>query len=125
MLLARVLSRVLGEGQLTIIDAAGRSHRIEGAKEGPAVTMRIHTWWTGMRLILHPRLAFGVAYMNGKLTVENGDVYQLLELLGRNMAAIDATPFVRWSYLWQRAVRWIEQLAWLSTRLRKSSEVRK
>jgi len=87
--------------------------------------MRIHTWWTGIRLVLHPRLAFGEAYMDGKLTVENGDVYELLELLGRNMAAIDATPFVRWSYLWQRAVRWIEQLAWLSTRLRKSSEVRK
>ena len=44
-----------------------------------------------------------------KLTVESGDIYQLLDLLGRNMAALDATPFVRWSYLWQRAIRWIEQ----------------
>ncbi len=109
MLLARVLSRVVGEGQLTIIDAAGQTHRIQGAKEGPSVTMRIHTWWTGMRLVLHPRLAFGEAYMDGTLTVENGDIYDLLELLGRNMAAIDATPSVRWSYLCQRAIRWIEQ----------------
>ena len=38
MLLARVLARVVGEGQLTIIDAAGKSHRIEGARPGPAVT---------------------------------------------------------------------------------------
>ena len=38
MLLARVLARVVGEGQLTIIDAAGKSHRIEGARSGPAVT---------------------------------------------------------------------------------------
>ena len=108
-MLAKVLSRVLGEGQLTIIDAADQSHRIQGAKEGPAVTMRIHTWWTGIRLVLQPRLAFGEAYMDGRLTVEDGDIYDLLDLLGRNMAAIDATPFVRWSYLWQRAIRWIEQ----------------
>src|SRR4051794_3050019 len=109
MLLARVLSRVVGEGQLTIIDAGGQVHRIHGAKNGPAVTMRILTWWTGMRLLLHPRLAFGEAYMEGKLIVEDGGVYDLLDLLGRNIAAIDATPFFRWSLLWQRAIRWIEQ----------------
>ena len=95
MLLAKVLSRVLGEGQLTIIDAAGKAHRIQGAKPGPAVTMRVHDRWTGVRLLLRPRLAFGEAYMDGTLTVENGgDIYDLLDLLGRNMAALDATPFV-------------------------------
>jgi len=110
MLLARVLSRVLGEGQLTIIDAAGRSHQVEGARKGPAVTMRIHTWWTGVRLALRPRLAFGEAYMEGLLTVEGGsDVYDLLDLLGRNMTALESTPFVRWSYRWSRLVRAIQQ----------------
>jgi cyclopropane-fatty-acyl-phospholipid synthase len=109
MLLAKVLSRVLGEGQLTIIDAAGRSHCIQGSKEGPSVTMRVHTWRTDVRLVLYPRLAFGEAYMDGTLTVENGSIYDLLDLLGRNIAAIDATPFVRWSYLCQKAIRWIEQ----------------
>jgi cyclopropane-fatty-acyl-phospholipid synthase len=109
MLLAKVLSRVLGEGQLTIVDATGRSHYVKGAKPGPAVTMRVHTWWTGMRLVLRPRLAFGEAYMNGTLTVENGDIYELLDLFGRNIDAVDATPFVRWSYALQRAIRWIEQ----------------
>ncbi|MFI5000197.1 MAG: class I SAM-dependent methyltransferase [Reyranellales bacterium] len=109
MLLAKVLSRVLGEGQLTVIDAAGRSHRLEGARKGPAVTMRVHTWWTGMRLVLRPRLAFGEAYMDGTLTVEQGDLYDLLDLLGRNIARIEATLFVRWSYGLQRAIRWVEQ----------------
>ena len=42
MLLARVLAPVLGEGQLTIIDAAGRLHRIDGPRPGPSVTLRIH-----------------------------------------------------------------------------------
>jgi cyclopropane-fatty-acyl-phospholipid synthase len=110
MLLAKVLSRVLGEGQLTIIDAAGRSHVVKGLREGPAVTMRVHSWWTGLRLALRPRLAFGEAYMEGLLTVEGGsDIYDLLDLLGRNMTALESTPFVRWSYRWQRLVRVVEQ----------------
>ncbi len=109
MLLAKVIARVLGEGQLTIIDAAGRPHRIQGARPGPAVTMRIHDRWTEMRLVLRPRLAFGEAYMDGKLTVEQGHIYDLLDLIGRNMAAIDSTPLLRWSYTWQRLVRAIQQ----------------
>jgi cyclopropane-fatty-acyl-phospholipid synthase len=109
MLLAKALSRVLREGQLTIIDAAGRTHRLEGDRPGPALTIRIHTWWTGLRLLLRPRLAVGEAYMNGTLTVENGDLYGLLDLLGRNMAALECTASVRLSYLWQSLVRALEQ----------------
>ena len=87
MLLAQVLARLLGEGQLTIIDAVGRPHRIEGARPGPSVTLRVHNWWTGVRVALRPRLALGEAYMDGTLTVEEGgDIYDLLDLLGRNIA---------------------------------------
>jgi cyclopropane-fatty-acyl-phospholipid synthase len=110
MLLARVLARVLGEGQLTIVDAAGQRHRIEGARPGPDVTMRIHTRWTGMRVALLPRLALGEAYMDGTLTIEDGgDIHDLLDLLGRNIAALEATPMVRWSYIVQRWLRVLEQ----------------
>jgi cyclopropane-fatty-acyl-phospholipid synthase len=109
MLLSKVLSRVLGEGQLTIIDAAGRTHRIQGSRPGPAVTMRVYGRWTGLRLLLRPRLAFGEAFMDGKLVVENGTIYDLLDLLGRNMAVLETTPFVRWSYSFQRLIRAIEQ----------------
>ncbi len=109
MLLAKGLSRVLGEGQLTIIDSGGRSHRVQGARPGPSVTIRIHRWSTGLMMALRPRLAFGEAYMAGTLTVENSDLYDLLDLLGRNMAAIETTAFVRWSYRLQRALRTFEQ----------------
>ena len=37
MLLAKVLSRVLGEGQLTIIDAAGRSHVYLAGQRVPVI----------------------------------------------------------------------------------------
>src|SRR6476660_2237464 len=109
MLLAQVLSRLFGEGQLTVIDSTGKAHRIVGAKPGPSVTIRVHDRWTGLRLLLRPRLALGEAYMDGTLTVEGGDIYDLLDLIGRNMAALEATPFVSWSYAWQRSIRIFEQ----------------
>ena len=110
MLLAQVLARLLGEGQLTIIDAVGRPHRIEGARPGPSVTLRVHSWWTGVRVALRPRLALGEAYMDGTLTVEEGgDIYDLLDLLGRNIAALETTPMVRLSYTLQRWLRVLEQ----------------
>ena len=71
--------------------------------------MRIHNRWTEWRLILQPRLALGEAYMDGTLTVEDGDIYDLLDLLGRNMAAIDGTAAVRWSVALQRVARLIQQ----------------
>jgi cyclopropane-fatty-acyl-phospholipid synthase len=110
MLLARAMGRVLGQGQLTIIDAAGRPHRVQGPRPGPAVTVRVHGRWTGLRLLVRPRLAFGEAYMDGKLTIENGSsLYDLLDLVGRNMAALERTPFVKLSYAWQRVARFVEQ----------------
>ncbi len=109
MLLAQVLARVVNEGQLTIIDEAGRSHQVTGARPGPAVTMRVHDRWTGIRLAFRPRLALGEAYMDGRLTVEHGDLYGLLDLLGRNMTAVDSTAMMRWSYRLQRWLRVLEQ----------------
>jgi cyclopropane-fatty-acyl-phospholipid synthase len=109
MIVAKVLSRVLREGQLTIIDPAGRTHRVQGARPGPAVTVRVHRWWTGLMLGLRPRLALGEAYMNGTLTIEEGEIYDLLALLGRNMATIERAPTVAWSYRLQRLMRSFDQ----------------
>src|SRR5262245_3516268 len=106
MLLARVLARVLDDGQLTVIDADGRVHRLSGRRPGPAVTLRIHDKWTDLRLALRPRLALGEAYMDGKITLENGaDLYDLLDLLGRNFVQLEATLMLRWSYTLQRWLR--------------------
>jgi cyclopropane-fatty-acyl-phospholipid synthase len=109
MLLARVLAGVIGEGQLTIVDAAGKAHYIQGPRPGPSVSIRIHTWWTGVRIALRPRLALGEAYMDGTLTVEQGGLYDLLELLGRNITALDSTFLVSMSYAFQSFLRAFEQ----------------
>jgi cyclopropane-fatty-acyl-phospholipid synthase len=81
-------------GALTIVDAFGKAHRIVGSP-GPTVTIRLHDRALHHRLLLNPYLALGEAYMDGTLTVEDGTIYDALELAGRNVATIDNYPLQR------------------------------
>jgi cyclopropane-fatty-acyl-phospholipid synthase len=103
MLLADMCRRVIRKGTLTLIDARGRTHEIGGADDGPRVTVRIHDAAWQRRLLLNPQLALGEAYMDGALTVEDGDIADLLELVMRNVAHLgDHWLFAlaeRWRYL--------------------------
>jgi len=86
MLLARVLSRVIRIGRLAIIDAAGRRHVFEGLP-GPSATVRLRDPALSWKLLVRPRLYVPEAYMNGVLTVEEGTLYDLLDLLALNEEA--------------------------------------
>ena len=100
MLLAQLLRRLIIQGELTVIDAAGRPHRLGDPETGPAVTIRLHDRALHRRLLLNPRLAVGEAYMDGTLTVENGSVYDFLDLYGRNTGTGSLNALDRW---WTRA----------------------
>ena len=43
--------------------------------------IHIHDWATALRLLLQPTLAAGEAYMDGRVTIDHGDVLDLLDLL--------------------------------------------
>ncbi len=109
MLLVRQLSRLIGAGAVTLIDADGDVHRIEGTAEGPDVTVRLHDRGLHWRLLLEPRLAYGEAWVDGTLTIDGGRLYDFLELLGRNMAAFEATPVARAGFALDRLSRRIRQ----------------
>lgn len=109
MLLAKILRGLLRTGTLTIVDATGQQHRIGGAAPGPDVTIRLHDHKTPWRLALSPRLAIGEAYMDGTLTVEDGRLTDFLDLLGRNMAAMERSWWLTWSFRVQRVTRWLQQ----------------
>jgi cyclopropane-fatty-acyl-phospholipid synthase len=83
VLLARFYERLIRHGSLTIIDADGRAH---ACGEGePQVTVRLHDRRLHWKLYLHPEIAAGEAYMNGTLTVENGGIFDLIDLIASNM----------------------------------------
>ena len=90
MLLARVLKAYTKTGCLLIVDAHGRRHRIGNAPDGDwngALTIRLADPSLHWKLALHPELNFGVAYMDGTLTVENGTIWEFLTFAGENIRA--------------------------------------
>src|SRR4029453_5529168 len=83
MLLASVLPRVIRLGRLNVIAAAGRTHVFAGSP-GPTATIRLHDRALHWKCLLSPRFYVPDAYMNGGLTIEEGSLYDFLDLLTIN-----------------------------------------
>ena len=79
-LIARMLSRLVREPRIDVVFADGSQHSA-GSGSTPAVRLRIADRETEWRLALDPELALGEAVMDGRVIVERGTVYQLLEAL--------------------------------------------
>src|ERR1700730_13590035 len=89
MLLSRLFERIITIGRLRVIDAGGSLHAFDGSS-GPRVTIRLHDASLHWKLAVRPRLYFGEAFMDGKLTIEEGSLYDLIELLAVNLEAMPA-----------------------------------
>src|ERR1700737_139443 len=89
MLLSRLFERIITIGRLRVIDAGGSLHAFDGSS-GPRVTIRLHDSALHWKLAVRPRLYFGEAFMDGKLTIEEGSLYDLIELLAVNLEAMPA-----------------------------------
>ena len=79
MLLSRILEPALTRGRLTLIDPRGRAHAI-GPGGGPDVAVQLHDAALARQLLLRPELAAGEAYMDGRLTIEQGSLRDFLAL---------------------------------------------
>jgi cyclopropane-fatty-acyl-phospholipid synthase len=108
MLLARFLGAVIDQGEFTLIDSRGRAYNF-GDGAAPRVAIRLHDKATERRLLLNPRLAAGEAYMEGKLKIEEGTLYDLIDLIGRNIEAFEHHWFSDFSANLSRVFRRIQQ----------------
>jgi cyclopropane-fatty-acyl-phospholipid synthase len=84
MLLLRLLNKLIRSGSVTLIDARGRAH-LFGDNSAPKVTIRIHDQVVLWKLGLNPALYLGEAYMDGTLTIEEGSLYDFLDLATRSL----------------------------------------
>jgi cyclopropane-fatty-acyl-phospholipid synthase len=94
MLLSEYAKRVIEEGDLTIIDAAGRRLRV-GNGRGRSATIRLHHRSLHRRLAINPLLHVGEAYMEGTLTIEQGSLYDFLDICAANVGRVGAHPLSR------------------------------
>lgn len=92
MLLARVLQKVVKQGDLTLIGPDGRDYRF-GDGAGDPVRFQITTRAAAFRMALNPKRAFGEAYMNGTLVPVSGTVFDLLNVLTANLGTHGRIPY--------------------------------
>ncbi len=96
MLLEQLFRAAVRRGELTVIDAKGRTRRFGDPGNGPRVTIRLHDRRLHWRLPLNPRLVVGEAYMDGTLTVEGGTIYDFLDLVGLNLGNRPINAWDKW-----------------------------
>ena len=102
-----ILDQTIATGHLNLIDADGRNYGF-GDHRGAPVAARIADKRTEWRLALNPTLAIGEAYMDGSLIIEQGTIYDLLELLASNL---DGPALSRWMRTLER-VRFLTRRLW-------------
>ena len=106
MLLVRTLANLIRIGRLQLEDASGGRHVFEGAP-GPSVSVKLHDPVLHWKLLLRPRLCVPEAYMDGSLTIEEGTLYDFLDLLAQN-STDELSPwplrFSDWLALWGRRI---------------------
>jgi cyclopropane-fatty-acyl-phospholipid synthase len=85
-----MLRRFVRIGRLTVTEDGGGPVDY-GDGTGPRVAVRFAKGW-GLRIVLNPDLALGEAYMDGGMVIEEGDLWDLLELIGRNFGQYRDPP---------------------------------
>jgi cyclopropane-fatty-acyl-phospholipid synthase len=87
MLLALLFERIVTKGRLRVVDASGTPHDFAGAP-GPSAAIRLHDRALHRKLVVRPRLYLPEAYVDGSLTIEEGGLYDLIDLLQLNIEAM-------------------------------------
>src|SRR5438477_6296336 len=108
MLLASALPRFIRIGRLSLIDAAGKTHVFEGSP-GPSASVRLHDPSLHWKLLLSPRFYVPDAYMNGGLTIEEGSLYEFLDILTLNEEGSPGGRLMRLGDIAGRVLRYIHQ----------------
>lgn len=92
-LLSETFNRIVKQGCLLVVYPDGHSQKYGDGSDIP-VTVHFHKQSVCRKLLMDPGLTLGEAYMNGTLTIENDDIYGLLELLLSNLSSEgDTKPY--------------------------------
>ena len=95
-MLKRYLERLIRHGRLTLATPFGTIAAGQTGTDHPAghldIALRIRNARTVFKLATNPDLYLGEAYMDGDLVIERGSLYDFMELLGSNIAAMGQDP---------------------------------
>ena len=91
---AALLGKLVRKGDLELETADGVKNRF-GDGSGPRLGVRLADRRAERQLLINPALHLGELYMEGRLIVTKGDLYDVLQLGARNLAELVDLPWVR------------------------------
>ena len=86
-LLDRLLKHMMRQGSLTVTYPDGKARHYGSGRDGPEVKIALLDRTLPRKIVFSPDMAVGEAYMDGRLTIENDDLYGFLEVSISNIAA--------------------------------------
>ncbi|WP_454915860.1 class I SAM-dependent methyltransferase [Xanthobacter sediminis] len=109
-LLSHLLKRFVEKGRLTVLTADGMRHVFGSGEGGPSVTVRMHDRRLEKDLFFNPELVAAEAYMDGRLSFEDGaGAFELLYLFSVNRKGLGSHPVQQALRKAWRAVRRLHQ----------------
>lgn len=92
-MLAKLLNRLVQNGQLSVCDPWGKTWRFgQTHRGGPTVSVRFTDPALPARLLANPSLALGEAYMDATLRIETGSLRDFLGMCMADLDMVEALP---------------------------------
>ena len=91
---AAMLGTLVRIGNLEVETADGATHLL-GDGSGPRLGVRLEDRAAERELVMNPALTLGELFMDGRLIVTHGSLYELLELGARNLSELKGLPWVQ------------------------------
>ncbi len=92
--LATLLGKLVRNGNLEVETYDGLKHRF-GDGSGPPLGVKLADRATERQLLINPALCFGECYMDERLIITKGTLYDVLELGAKNLAQLGDLPWVK------------------------------
>ncbi len=108
MLFRKLLSQVVRQGTVRLIDARGRTFTF-GDGSGPHCTLKLHSRRLEYKVPWIPSLFFSEAYMNGLMSFEEGNLEDFIRIALRNAEHLERHWLVRLGAALKRQTRRLKQ----------------
>lgn len=107
MLFTSLMKHAVRTGAIRVVDASGNA-AVYGDGSEPVCTLKLKKAGLDYALVFNPALYVPEAYMNGDLVIEDGTLYDFIDLAARNYGHVERFPLagaLRWVGVGSRKVK--------------------
>jgi cyclopropane-fatty-acyl-phospholipid synthase len=96
MLAAKLISKFLSDGTITLIDHHGVEHHCGMKESEPSLKVRLTNSSIQWKLLFNPQVAAGEGYMNGEILIEQGTLRDFMDIIFRHQQIANEITWANW-----------------------------